>query len=174
MNVETLIQNLRKAEKFIVHDLPRIAKIEGLNHFEESWDNQGFTDKNLKKWQPRKPPANYWNKRTRKYKKGTSQRLKKNKTRAKWERKNKGRNILISHRTETKGGHLKDSLTADISGFSITFGSDKPYAGIHNTGGKAGRGLKAEIPQRQFLGYSEILMKKIEKEVEKELKKFGF
>lgn len=35
---------------------------------------------------------------------------------------------------------------------SVLLGSNKVYSRIHQEGGRAGRGLKVEIPQRRFLG----------------------
>ncbi len=131
-------------------DLERIVAREGQNHFEESWDKQGFTDSSLKKWDTRKEPKKKFRKDGKKLK-----------SYKKWQAKNKGRAILVSHRSDTKGGHLKDSIYSLIKGTKIIFKSDKPYAAVHNYGGKAGRGSGFDMPQRQFIGESKKLNKNI-------------
>lgn len=160
MKPNDLFKQLRQIEKLIQRDIPRIVKNEGLKHFTESWDKQGFTDQNLVKWKEREPPE-----KLTKKKKQTS------KTYTKWAAKNEGRALLISNRNDTQGGHLKDSITARVSGGQLViFATDKPYAEIHNSGGMAGRGLKAKIPKRQFMGESETLFRNIEKKIDKRIK----
>lgn len=41
-------------KNFFTNDLPDIVGIEATNHFKKSFNNQGFTDKALVKWKPRK------------------------------------------------------------------------------------------------------------------------
>lgn len=54
-NFEPLRKKIQEIEKFLTSDKPlRIIKVEGLNHFQKSFTNQGFTDKTLKKWPARK------------------------------------------------------------------------------------------------------------------------
>ena len=53
-------------------------------------------------------------------------------------------------------GNLYDSLTYKVlPGRSVSVGTNKRYARIHQLGGKAGRGKKVTIPARPFLGLSE-------------------
>jgi len=155
MKPTELIEKMEKLQKFIHKDIPRIVKREALNHFEESWTNQGFTDKNLIKWDKRKAPPQL-----------TKKLKQQSKTYSKWKKDNEGRAILVSKRTNTDGGHLKDSITATITGSAVIFATDKPYALIHNQGGFAGRNNKAFIPKRQFMGHSQTLMDNIEKKIE--------
>ena len=131
-------------EAFLDDKAMRIIEAEGTTHFNDSFINQGFTDRTLAKWKTRKPPKGL-----------------KGKALDKWEQKNKGRSILVSHTTDTKGGHLKDSISAEISGDSVLFSSDKPYAAVHNDGLQAGRAPGFTMPQRQFIGPSEALENKI-------------
>lgn len=56
-------------------------------------------------------------------------------------------------------GRLKDGLDFKTNGNQITITSDVKYANIHNQGGKAGKGLKANIPKRQFVGMTNELKK---------------
>jgi len=50
-------------------------------------------------------------------------------------------------------GQLSSSISADsrVEGNSVLIGSAKPYARIHDLGGKAGKGRNVLIPQREFL-----------------------
>ena len=133
-------------------ELQQIIKVEGLNHYEASWDNQGFTDSALEKWQPRKEPQRL------------GKRGKVLKSYKKWKARDKGRAILVSHRSQTKGGHLKDSLRADIVGVAVEFYSDKPYAEAHNEGNK-------HLDKRQFMGESQELFDDINGKVKRTLDK---
>lgn len=137
--------------------LPRVVAAEGQRHFEESWDNQGFTDRNLVKWRRRKAP------------KKTTKGGKVSANYAKWRTKDAGRGILISHQTDTKGTHLKDTIKTTVTKEQVIFSSDKEYAEVHNEGGKSGRGSGFTMPRRQFMGSSKVLDKKIEKKMGKQI-----
>jgi phage gpG-like protein len=141
--------------------LPQVVSAEGLRHFEESWDKQGFTNNNLSKWKKRKPPE-----------KTTNKNGKESATFKRWKQKNAGRAILVSHQTDTKGTHLKDSLRAESNPKQVIFSTDKPYAQVHNEGGPSGRGTGFIMEQRQFMGPSAALDKKIAAKLDKEITKF--
>lgn len=51
----------------------------------------------------------------------------------------------------TQSGLLRTSLTYKLGNQSVTIGTNKEYAPIHQFGGKAGRGKKVIIPARPFL-----------------------
>lgn len=52
-------------------------------------------------------------------------------------------------------GQLRNSIkTLSVSGDSVIVGTRLPYAAIHHFGGNAGRGRKAAIPARPFMGVS--------------------
>lgn len=53
-------------------------------------------------------------------------------------------------------GHLLDSIQHSVDGDSVSVGSNKVYAAIHQFGGAAGRGQKALIPARAYLGLSKL------------------
>ncbi len=150
-------------QKFVQEDALRIVETEALNHFQNSFVYQGFTDKSLVKWPARKIPK-------RKGKPITG------KTLEKWKAKNEGRALLISHASDTKGTHLANSITSELSPGKVTIIVDKPYAQVHNDGLRAGRPPGFTMPQRQFIGPSEKLGEKIqakfEKEIDKLIKKF--
>lgn len=63
--------------------------------------------------------------------------------------KNKrGSKILINR---GMAGGLMGSIHSDPSDVNVRIGTDKVYGAIHQFGGKAGRGLKVNIPQREYL-----------------------
>lgn len=150
-------------QKFLADDALRIVETEALNHFQNSFVYQGFTDKALAKWPGRKIP-----KRNGKPITG--------KTLEKWKSKNDGRALLISHAGDTRGTHMANSIVGEQSPGKVTIVVDKPYARVHNDGLRAGRPPGFTMPQRRFIGPSEKLEEKIqakfEKEIEKLIKKF--
>lgn len=130
--------------------LPEVVAIEGLRFFEKSWDDQGFTDKSLKKWKSRKEPKH---------------------GKKRWGEKNAGRAILVSHQTDTKGTHLKDSLREEHNEKEVIFSTDKVYAQVHNEGGHSGRGKGFTMVKREYMGPSQALDKKIQDKLTKEINK---
>ena len=153
-------RNLIALKKLMLEDAGRIMAREGSNHFEQSWDKGGFTDKVLVKWKPRTEPAKKFTKKGKPLKSFQA-----------WMNKNQGRATLISHRGDTRGGHLKDSIRTSLRSNSVVFATDKPYAKVHNEGGKAGRGAGFRMKKRQFIGHSEQLDKKIIDKINREMDK---
>lgn len=151
-------------QKFVQEDALRIVETEALNHFQNSFVYQGFTDKSLVKWPARKIP------RRKNGKQITG------KTLEKWKAKNEGRALLISHASDTKGTHMANSIVSELAPGKVTIIIDKPYAQVHNDGLRAGLPPGFTMPQRQFIGPSEKLEQKIqakfEKEIDKLIKKF--
>lgn len=132
----------------------RQGSIMSRKFFIESFTNQGFTDKHLVKWQPRKGGTtlsehrelkSFWGKKI-----------------ADEATKGSGRAILI------KSGALRRSiLVKEVSGVGFKVVSDmglggsQDYAPVHNYGLRSGRGRGFKMPQRQFMGESAVLVKKI-------------
>jgi len=137
---------MKRGQLVIEKKLPTIVKVEAIKHFEESFDNQGFTDKNLVKWKARKKPRS-----------------------PKAQREHSGRALMISHKNQTKGTHLKDSFKGEVVGTKVIISTDKPYAEVHNEGGKAGRGKGFTMTARPFMGPSQALDNKIETKLDKEM-----
>lgn len=63
---------------------------------------------------------------------------------------------------QSKRQHLMSSNKSEVRNGEVTISNDTPYAAVHNEGGRAGRGMRAVIPKRQFIGESETLDQKIE------------
>lgn len=142
----------------IKKDLPRVVGVEGKNFFKSSWRKQGFEDNGIQPWKPRKAPPK------------TTKSGKTSKAYLEFMRKNR-RPILYSHATDRKGIHLKDSIRAVPGNGRVTFSTDKPYAKVHNKGGRAGRGRGFQMPKRQFMGRSRVLDRKIASKAERLLNK---
>lgn len=106
------IPKLEKAVDFALTDALAIAARDAVNHFRKSFENEGFTDETLSKWEKRK---NY------------SRRGKRN---------GGIRSVLKYRKILYLKGNLKRSVR--ISSFSSSkqvISSDLPYSAIHNEGG---------------------------------------
>jgi len=153
-----IIKQAEELEQFMQNDLLDIIEVEGLNHFEESFDNEGFTDTSLKKWKARKTV----DKRGRDITKYRTNKVGKRGDLNSYGRKNEGRAILTGH--NTGGNKLRNSLKANQVTEGVEFNTDKEYAQAHNEG-------EGDMPKRQFIGESKQLDKKIIKKVDKTLDK---
>ncbi len=128
--VETL---KREIEQGIDTDLTTIVGREAVNHFQEGFQNEGFTDTALIKWDEVK--------RRQGNGKGADAMRK-----------------ILTGRT----GALHDSITfavepgkVIISANPLNTGTGTNYAEVHNSGvSNAGRNRNTVIPQRQFIGNS--------------------
>lgn len=180
-NIKDLGKDLETKKKelqnYLAKDFPRLVANDALAHFDDSWQNEGFTDEKgtFKKWEDRKEPIDP-------------------------EEKKPNRGILIG-----KGsGILRRSLEAkSITTSRIVIGTPIKYAQIHNEGGTivqtptfkqrmffshkgdASKTTKAAntwakmslakklvipIPQRQFMGNSKPLLDKMEKRLDARVK----
>jgi len=146
MNIEEHIRQLyhqnTEFQRWFNNDLPEMVGVEAVNHFTESFQNEGFTDETLEKWQEVK-------------RRSDPKRI---------DRAAASRPILTgdtgdlgrSIESKAQPGEVK------ITAATTAAGSDKDYAAAHNEGTTtAGRGNKTKIPKRQFIGKSAVLDKKI-------------
>jgi phage gpG-like protein len=124
------------------NDLPDIVGVEAVNHFTESFQNEGFTDETLVKWQEVKRRSDP-----------------KRPDRAAATRK------ILSGKTGDLGRSIEYKARPGevvVSSDTMRVGSDKDYASAHNEGTTtAGRGNSTTIPKRQFMGRSKVLEEKI-------------
>lgn len=51
---EELIRKLQAIQHYVDNDVPVVIGVEAINHFKESFVNEGFTNQSLDKWAPRK------------------------------------------------------------------------------------------------------------------------
>lgn len=145
--------NLKKDLELLAKKIPTkviaIIATEGSNHFESSFDNQGFTDNGVKKWDKRKTTDT----RGRDLTRYRTNRVGRAGGLSQFGRRNQGRNILVGHNSNT-GLKLKDSIRLKREPKRVVFFTNKAYAKRHN------EGLKG-MPQRQFMGQSKQLDQKI-------------
>ncbi len=146
----------KKTLRFIDHDLPKIIEAEGLKHIDKSFENEGFTDSSVKKWQPRKTK----DKRGRDITRYRSSRVGRKGSLNRYGKRIQGRPILTGH--ESGGDKLRNSWRAKTMRRQTRFFTYKKYAERHN------EGLNG-MPKRQMIGPSKVLDKKIEKKIEKQL-----
>lgn len=144
--------------EFLETDLLDIIEVEGLNHFEESFDNEGFTDEALEKWEPRKTTDT----RGRDITRYRTNRVGKAGELNRYGRKNQGRKIMTGH--DSGGNKLRNSIRADKVNDGVEFHTDKEYAERHN------EGLDG-MPKRQFMGPSKQLDGKIVNKIDDQLDK---
>lgn len=125
--------------------LPDIVKGEGLQFIADNFKKQGFENApgQVQKWQDRKEP------------------------RDKKKKKRNNRSLLVD------SGQLKRSWDKEThSGATdVTFMSSRPYAEVHNDGGRAGRGGGFTMPARQMIGDSKALQQRIEEKIDREVEK---
>lgn len=127
-----LDEKIRRLKHYLQEDAPEIIGTEAVNFFQESFQNEGFTDKTLQKWKEVKRRLNARS----------------------GERKAAASRPILTGET----GELADSITYHIQGTDAVISSDKPYAKAHNEGtDNAGRNHNVSIPQRRFVGPSETL-----------------
>jgi phage gpG-like protein len=143
ITVKDFIEKIKKMQHFLNTQVFEVVGNEAVSHYKKSFQNEGFTDRNLKKWKevkrrinPRNPAAAA---ATRPILTGRSGELGDS---IKW-RRGGGRRVIIS--------------------------SDKVYARVHNEGLRAGRGKGFKMPKRQIIGKSAELVKKINTKVVKRL-----
>lgn len=131
-------------------DIPDIVGIEAVNHFQDSFQNEGFTDVSLERWVEVK------------------------------RRQGKGKGADATRKILTgRTGALHDSIEYKVEPGKVTVsanpqnvGAGVNYAAVHNFGvTDAGRKRNTVIPKRQFLGESQVLNKKIQDQIEAHLEK---
>lgn len=142
MDLKEFGNRLENLQHDIDRDIPRIIGTEAVNHFQQSFQNEGFTDTSLLRWQEVK------------------RRLPGSKARG----ADRTRKILTG-----RTGMLHDSIDFKVSANKVMVyanpmnqGAGHNYAEAHNFGtSNAGRSRTVVIPKRQFLGKSKALMSNI-------------
>ncbi len=157
-------QELDKIARKVNRVALTVMKVESRNFMQENFAKQGFQGSSFDKWAKRKTTD----------KKGrdlTRYRTTRNKGKRKWQkgeltkfgiRNKKDRPILTGY--NSANNKLRNSFTCKIRKSSVRWTSYKNYAKRHN------EGLKG-MPKRQFAGKSPVLDRRIEKEIDKQIKK---
>jgi phage gpG-like protein len=167
--IRHLQQHSAAVRKYMEQDAPRLAGIEAVNHFRQSFLDGGFTDSSLQPWQPAKrtDTASKW------YGFQYGSRTKppgSHPKRAEATKPYKARkaNPITNYSPAAAKRKTLSGLTGDLhqsiqyrtqTGKAIIF-SNLPYANVHNEGGQAKVfGRKAfKMPKRQFIGHSQRLI----------------
>jgi phage gpG-like protein len=134
-------------------DIKDIAGTEAVNHYRESFENQGFTDKTLNPWQDvkRRDKNSPWYGHS-----GQTGKFSATRTTA----------PVLSGETRK----LQSAITYRKTEQGVRISNDKPYAGVHNYGGKAKIYGKKEfqMPQRRFIGRSAVMIQNIKAKIKRE------
>lgn len=171
-----------RMKRYMQQDAPRIIGTEAVNHFKQSFYDEGFTDRSLKKWKPAKRTQedSQWYG----FQYGARTPLPSNHARRKGaKRAYKARKAnpitnyspaATSRRTLSgQTGNLMDSITYRKAGNQVIVFSNLEYARVHNEGEAAKVfGKKSfKMPKRQFMGDSQKLKEKITRELDKDIKR---
>lgn len=143
--IRKLQQQMQKAVEASVVDMMVIAQ----NHFTENFRKQGFDDRAVERWQPRKATS---------YKTKSGRRVD-DTTRA----------ILIGKGTGNLRRSIRKMRTGKYTGLIFITGNANKYAKVHNDGLRAGRGRGFKMPQRKFIGDSYNMFQKIDRKVRQRL-----
>jgi len=166
---KNIYQKLNEMENFLKNTAPTIIGVEAVNHFKESFENQGFTDQQLEKWdevERRKPSSPWYGFKYQSRVSRPGKKRRKSDSITNYSPAATKRPILSGDTQE-----LMNSIrfTKLVGGARITAGV--PYAQIMNEGGRVkvfGRG-SAVMQKRQFMGKSVALQRKLQAQLIKEL-----
>lgn len=150
-------EKIEKLKRFATgDDIKDIVGTEAVNHYKESFQNEGFTDETLNPWKDvkRRNPASPWYGHS-----GQTGKFSAARTNAK---------ILTG---ETRD--LQNSITYTHIPGGARISSDKPYASVHQFGGLAKIYGKKEFQMtpRPFIGKSAVMIKNINAKIKREFRR---
>jgi phage gpG-like protein len=166
-----LFKKLDALQNYVEKQLPTIIGVEGLNHFKQSFVNQGFEDERIEKWDEvkRRDANSDWH--------GFSYGSRANRPGRQRRRRDSQTNYspaatrrpILSGETQNLMGSLK---WQQVSG-GVLFTAGTKYAKIHNEGGKMKVFGKhsATMPKRQFMGDSKVLRDRLGRMVSSDIKR---
>lgn len=170
-NFQNVIKKTEQAIRYLQNDAKTIIGVEAVNFYKESFENQGFTDTSLKKWEDvkRRDLESPW----RGFQYGATVPRPKQKRHKKNAMTNyspaaEQRPILSGQTQELMNG-IRWERTAQ----GVRVYAEAVYAKIHNEGGEMsifGK-KRTTMPQRQFMGKSQKLTEKITEIIKKDLQK---
>lgn len=135
-------------------DIKDIIGVEAVNHFKESFQNDGFTDETLNPWKDvkRRNPSSRWY--------GHSGQT---------GRKSEARKTAKILTGETR--ELQNATTYRKIANGVRITNDKPYAAVHNYGGRAKIYGKKEfqMPARPFIRKSAVLVSNIKGKIKRQM-----
>lgn len=147
-------ERIEKIKQFTQgNDIKDIIGTEAVNHYKESFQNEGFTDETLNPWKDvkRRDPKSPWYGHS-----GQTGKFSAARTTAK---------VLTGETRE-----LQNSITYERIPGGARIKSDKPYAAVHQFGGLAKiYGKKSfNMTPRPFIGKSAVMVRKINDKIKKE------
>ena len=150
-------QKMAELKEMLASDaLKTIIGVEAVNHFKESFANEGFTSDKLEKWKEvqRRNPESPWYGHS-----GQLSAFSQSRTLAK----------ILSGET----GELQNSIRYVSITNGVRIVNATPYAAVHQFGLPAKVYGKKEfvMPARPFMGASPILQKNIQEKIEREINK---
>ena len=150
---EALRAKINAMSSFVESDDAKdIVGTEAVNHYKESFANEGFTDETLEKW----PDVKRRNKESEWYgHSGQTGKFSQARTTA----------LILSGET----GELKEATTYVKTETGVRVSNEKKYARVHNFGEMARIYGKKEFQMlaRQFIGPSVVMVEKIKAELKK-------
>lgn len=166
--LDAMVRKLNAVDDYIDNDLPLIIGTEAVNHFKESFVNEGFTDTGLQKWSSRK---------TKRSGGTNSQPVLSNtgELADSIEFRVEGKNIIIT--TDKKHAQIHN----EGGTIKVTDGMRKYFWAMHYAAQEAGDedlmnqwkylalSKEIKIPKRQFIGESEVLNQRIAVRIERDL-----
>ncbi len=147
---------MREVRQYVEgNEVKDIMGVEAVNHFKESFDNEGFKDKSVKKWTDvkRRDPGSPWYGHS-----GQTGKFSNSRTKAK----------ILSGET----GELKESISYVKTATGARISNDTPYASVHQFGEKSKIYGKKEFTMiaRPFMGKSVVLKAAIERKIKNRIK----
>ena len=155
-NLRELQIMLNNAAEQIPNQAMSIIEVEGINFIKKNFQDQGFNDGSLQKWQERKTTDSKGRDKTR-YR--TNRRGRQGEL-TKFGQREIGRAILTGH--QTGGDKLRNSFRARREHLKVVFFTYKRYAQVHNEG-------TAKIPARPFMKSSHYLERRIKDKLQRTL-----
>ena len=167
---QNALSKIKKAIRYLEKDAAVIMGTEAVNFYKGSFENQGFTDRSLKKWEEveRRKPSSPW----RGFQYGSTAAKPRTVKRKASSITNYSpaaeKRPILSGQTQ----ELMHSLKWERQGNGVRVYADTPYSKVQNEGGpikifgKTSRTLK----QRQFMGRSQQLRDKIRSIIINDLK----
>lgn len=148
-------EKMQKIREFTNGDaIKDIIGVEAVNHYKESFQNEGFTDETLNPWKDvqRRNPSSRWYGHS-----GQTGKFSQARTTAK----------ILSGETR----ELQNAITYRHIAGGVRVSNDKPYASVHNYGGRAKIYGKKEfqMPKRQFIGRSAVMVSKINDKIKRRM-----
>lgn len=155
--IDRFDSTLKEIQDFVEgDDIKHILGREAINHFQSSFDKEGFEDEGVKKWKEvkRRDPTSPWYGHS-----GQTGKPSPARTTAK---------ILTG---ETK--ELRNAFDYTTTNEGVKIKNDKPYASVHQYGLPAKiYGKKVfQMPARPFVGKSRVLTRNINEKIKREFKR---